>query len=121
MINNDLPPGATDDTVPAPVHRGTGVDPAVNVMHAHIDYGSGYADLWGRFNAETVERAFYHHANQCFGIRKSIMRFELLSIEPSGMPAPWSLLPEADVMLKHTGGDTIVWNAAGDKIKSEWD
>jgi hypothetical protein len=91
------------------------------VMHAVIDYGYGIAHLWGDFTEETVKRAFYHHANQCFGIRKSIMGFTLDSIEEAALPDPWAKLDGAATVLKHSGGDTIVWNADGDKIKSEWD
>jgi hypothetical protein len=89
------------------------------IKRAEIDYGFGRAALWGAFDETTVERCFYRHANQCFGIRKSIMRFMLISIEDSEIPEPWNLIEGAAIVLKHTG-DTIVWNAAGDKIKSEW-
>lgn len=90
------------------------------MMKAEIKYGFGTAEFWGEFTAETVERQFYQHANQCFGIRKSISGFTLLSIEEEALPEPWAQLNGASTMLKHSG-DTIVWNAVGDKIKSEWD
>ena len=89
-------------------------------MHARIDYGFGEADFYGDFDKDTVKRQFYHHANQCFGIRKSISDFKLLSIEEAGLPLPWRLIVGATTMLQHSG-DTIVWDANGEKIKSEWD
>lgn len=91
-----------------------------DVMHAHIDYGYGKADLFGTFTEETVERQFYRAANQCFGIRKSISDFKLLSIAPASLPSPWDKMEGAATVLMHSG-DTIVWNADGEKIKSEWD
>ena len=89
---------------------------------AEIDYGDGgKAEFWGDFDESSVQRSFYQHANQCFGIRKSIMGFTLLSLEDSELPEPWNKLEGAAVVLKHSGGDTIIWDAAGEKIKSEWD
>ena len=90
------------------------------MMHAVINYGDAEADLWGSFNEETVEDFFYRHANQCFGIRKSILSFALVDIEPSPLPSPWDRFEGAATVLQHSG-DTIVWNAAGEKIKSEWE
>lgn len=88
---------------------------------AQINYGFGTATLYGDFDAATVERFFMQHANQCFGIRKSIMRVDVVSIAPcDGLPDPWNKLAGAATMLTHSG-DTIVWNADGEKIKSEWD
>lgn len=93
----------------------------MEVMHAEIDYGDGAkARIWGEFTAETVERFFRQKANQCFGIRKSIMGFTLDFIEPAELPAPWDRMPGAAVVLMHSG-DVIVWNDADEKIKSEWD
>lgn len=90
--------------------------------YAEIDYGDGgTAELWGDFDEMSVERAFMHHANQCFGIRKSIMGFRLISMSGAPIPDPWARMEGAATVLKHSGGDTIVWNAAGEKIKSEWD
>lgn len=84
-------------------------------------FGSGVADFWiDDPNGKLNESTFDHYANQCFGIRKSMSRFELLSVEDGEIPLPWRDLPGAAVCLKHNG-DTIVWNAAGDKIKSEFD
>jgi len=90
------------------------------MMRADIDYGGPTAVFYGDFTAETVKAEFYDKANQCFGIRKSIMGFRLISIEAAELPEPWCKLEGAATMLKHSG-DTIVWNAAGEKIKSEWD
>lgn len=92
------------------------------MAYAKIDYGFGIAELWGEFDINTVKREFYEKANQCFGIRKSISGFELLSFgEHEGLPSPWNSMEGAATVLKHSGGDTIVWNALGEKIKSEWD
>lgn len=90
------------------------------IMHAEIDYGYGKAEIWGEFDADTVERFFTRHANQCFGIRKSIAQVDVLFIGQGEIPSPWGLLPGAAAVLKHSG-DTVVWNAAGEKIKSEFD
>lgn len=89
---------------------------------AEIDYGHGMAKMWGDFDAETVRGFFFQHANQCFGIRKSISGFRLISIsQAAALPEPWAKMEGATTVLKHSGGDTIVWNAKGEKIKSEWD
>lgn len=88
--------------------------------YAEIDYGGGTAEYWGPFDADTVERDFMRHANQCFGIRKSISQFSIVVLCPEDLPEPWVKLPSATRVLKHSGY-TIVWNSADDKIKSEWD
>lgn len=91
------------------------------MAYAEIDYGGSVAKLWGDFTEEAVRRVFHQHANQCFGIRNSIMGFELLKFEEDTLlPAPWSKMEGAATMLKHSG-DTIVWNSDGEKIKSEFD
>lgn len=91
-----------------------------DTVHATIDYGSGVAEFWGKFDRGDAEQVFMHHTNQCFGIRKSIMGFQLLSAEAAPLPEPWAKLDGAATVLKHSG-DTIVWDAVGDKIKTEWD
>ena len=92
------------------------------MAHAMIDYGEGVAELVGDFTEDTAEDFFMDHANQCFGIRKSISDFKLLSFEDErGLGDFWSKVEGAKTMLKHSGGDTIVWDDKGDKIKSEWD
>ncbi|CDO37628.1 hypothetical protein [Novosphingobium sp. KN65.2] len=90
-------------------------------MYAEIDYGYGTAQIWGDFDASSVERFFMQHANQCFGIRKSIAKVEMTLIGEKPLPMPWADLRDASTVLKHSGGDTIVWNSKGEKIKSEWD
>lgn len=91
------------------------------MMKANIDYGEGEtAELWGDFTAETVEDFFMEKANQCFGIRKSIMGFTLESIEQADLPEPWNRMSGAATVLKHHT-DVIVWNDVGEKIKTEWD
>jgi hypothetical protein len=89
--------------------------------YAKIDYGDSIAELWGDFTEETVKKEFYRKANQCFGIRKSIMDYTLLEFETDAtLPDPWGKLTGASAILKHSG-DTIVWDAENEKIKSEWD
>lgn len=87
---------------------------------AEIDYGYGIARFWGPFDAETVERNFYRKANQCFGIRKSIAKADIITMCPEKLPDPWAKFPGAAWVLMHNN-DIIVWDDAGDKIKSEWD
>lgn len=100
-------------------------------MHAEIDYGGGgLAKIWGEFDADTVEREFYSHANECFGIRKSIMNFRLIKIEKADdLPDPWHNMEKAAFVLEHNCGvgafeifkDVIVFDADGEKLKSEFD
>lgn len=87
-----------------------------------IDYGYGQARLWGRFKDEEVEHKFYLYANQCFGIRKSIMHCHILKVIDEQIPELWKkLLPGAEVMLEHSD-DRIIWGKDPDtKLKSEWD
>ena len=88
---------------------------------AVINYGYGVALLWGDFTAETVESVFHQHANQCFGIRKSISMCQIVSLEDTDMPEIFGCPhDQTAVILKHSG-DTIVWNATGEKIRSEFD
>lgn len=89
---------------------------------AEIDYGHGRATLWGSFDRNVVESEFYRKAGECFGIRKSISGCTILNFdEASELPDPWRNFAGAATVLKHSGGDTIVWDAEGEKIKSEWD
>ena len=91
------------------------------MRYARINFGCGVAELWGDFDVASVEEFFERHASQCFGIRKSITDFRLEHIELADhIPPPWGRLPGAVTMLSHSG-DTIVWDAEGEKIKSEWD
>ena len=99
------------------------------MAYALIDYGDGgRAEIWGDFTKETAVRAYDKMANECFGIRKTIMNDELLEFDVDAtMPAPWINLNGASKMLKHNCGggwpaeDIAVWGADGEKIKSEWD
>lgn len=88
--------------------------------YAKIDYGYGTAHLYGNFDSDTVKRYFMKYANQCFGIRKSIAKVEVLELKTCELPEPWALFPDVKTILKHNG-DVIVWNSTDDKIKSEWD
>lgn len=91
------------------------------MKHAEIDYGDGgIANIWGEFDESTVEAFFEEKANQCFGIRKSIFHVKPLLIEDAELPEPWDKFDGAATVLKHNG-DVIVWNASGEKIKSEFD
>ena len=80
-----------------------------------IDYGFGTAILYTP--STDWENRFYHLAEQCFGIRKSIMWAHLIKHEEV---MPKFLLVGEYERLEHNG-DLIVWNEAGEKIKSEWD
>ena len=80
-----------------------------------IDYTFGIAELYTPH--EDWEERFYTLASQCFGIRKSIGDVTLIS--KSDEQSPYPLDGEYE-RLEHNG-DTIVWNADGEKIKSEWD
>lgn len=80
-----------------------------------IDYGFGTATLYT--HSADWEGRFYELANQCFGIRKSIMWAHLIKKEDA--EPKYKLVGEYE-RLEHDG-DLIVWNEAGEKIKSEWD
>ena len=80
-----------------------------------INYGWGFATLYTP--SDDWESRFYFLAEQCFGIRKSIDEPYLIKAE-KGEPK-YMLVGEYE-RLEHDG-DTIVWNKAGEKIKSEWD
>ena len=80
-----------------------------------IDYGFGTATLYTP--SSDWEGRFYELANQCFGIRKSIMWAHLVRSEDA---EPKHKIVGEYERLEHDG-DLIVWNEAGEKIKSEWD
>ena len=80
-----------------------------------IDYENGIAELYTP-SEHWLER-FYELAYQCFGIRKSIGRVQLIE-ETSEKPK--YLLQGEYERLCHNG-DVIVWDANGHKIKSEFD
>lgn len=84
-------------------------------MKYTIDYGFGTAQLYTP--SEDWEDRFYELANQCFGIRKSILHAKLAlkkDIQPENP------LENEYERLEHSG-DVIVWNKNGEKIKSEFD
>ena len=81
----------------------------VNVFKIDYEYGTALLytprDNWkDRFNKL---------AGQCFGIRKSIGDTRLIS-QTTGT------LYKGYEKLEH-GGDVIIWDKNGKKIKSEWD
>ena len=79
-----------------------------------IDYEYGIAELYTPLN---WRGRFYELASQCFGIRKSIGKVELIykvDEEP-----PYHLRGEFERLCHN--GDVIVWDENGNKIKSEWD
>lgn len=80
-----------------------------------IDYQYGTAVLYTP--SEKWEDRFYDLAYQCFGIRKSIGKVELISKTKEN--SKYRLAGEYE-RLEHNG-DLIVWNKKGEKIKSEWD
>lgn len=80
-----------------------------------IDYGFGVAKLYTP--REDWRSRFYELADQCFGIRKSIAYANLIG---EYSESPRDPLPGEYERLEHNG-DVIVWNEAGEKIKSEWD
>ena len=84
-------------------------------MKYTIDYGHGKAELYTP--SENWEGRFHVLASQCFGIRKSIAKAELIKQEDV---QPKYLLVGEYERLEHDG-DLIVWNEEGNKIKSEWD
>ena len=84
-------------------------------MLYNINYTFGKAKLYTP-SPDWYER-FHELASQCFGIRKSIGLVQLMSVSNESPSDP---LPGEYERLEHNG-DVIVWNAAGEKIKSEWD
>ena len=84
-------------------------------MLFRIDYEYGRAKLYTPYN-EWEER-FYELAEQCLGIRKSIGELTLLS---KSIESPKDKIPGEFERLEHNG-DVIIWNAQGEKIKSEFE
>ena len=79
-------------------------------MKYTIDYGYGFATLYTPF--KEVEERFYTLANTCFGIRKSIMGFEIISTEEETCD---------DFERLEFNGDEYVWNEDGArKMLSPW-
>lgn len=81
-----------------------------------IDYEYGTA--WLYTSNENWRSGFLALAGQCFGVRKSIGEVYLIGKEDV---EPEQKLKGEHERLEHTGGDVIVWNKRGKKIKSEWD
>lgn len=87
-----------------------------------IDHGPNVAHFWADVSKDEIVSAFREHANQCFGIRKSITREpRVLSVKSARLPA-WARLEGATVALEHNFpiSDKIVWNADGKKLLNEW-
>lgn len=85
-------------------------------MKYKINYGLGVATLYTP--KEDWKDRFNILANQCFGIRKSIIQEpELIS---KADEKPYFKIKGEYERLEHSG-DVIIWNKAGEKIKSEWD
>jgi hypothetical protein len=85
-------------------------------MKYTINYEYGVAQLFTP--EDDWKNRFYTLASQCFGIRKSIGEVRLISKENV---SPTLLYVGEYERLEHSGGDQIIWNASGEKIKSEWD
>lgn len=91
------------------------------MAYALIDYGFGMAEFWGDFTEDSLQREFMGCANDCFGIRKSISKFEVKKfLAEQSLPEFWSKIEGAATLLKHSG-DSILFDKDGEKIKSEWD
>lgn len=90
------------------------------VQKYEIDYEYGEAEMWTPVPPDQAEKRFYDLANQCFGIRKSIGRVYVAHMGAESIPSPWGRFEGAYEMLTHHM-DVIVWDANGEKIKSEWD
>ena len=84
-------------------------------MLYNINYSFGEAKLYTP--SEDWYSRFNELAGQCFGIRKSIGLVQLMSRSDEKPEDPF---PGEYERLEHNG-DVIVWNEAGEKIKSEWD
>lgn len=80
-----------------------------------IDYEYGTAELYTPF--EHWFSRFMELAGQCFGIRNSIGKTQL--IEETDEQPPYLLQGEYERLCHN--GDVIVWDESGNKIKSEWD
>lgn len=90
-------------------------------MKYTIDYEYGTAILYTPAKPENALERFYHLANQCFGIRKSVGDTKIVASEPfEGLPEEWKRFRTGVELLTHHG-DVAIWNAKGKKIKSEFD
>ena len=84
-----------------------------------INFGYGTAEMYTP-KTDDPKKVFGELSNQCFGIRKSISMFELISTKERSIPDPWCKMEGAHQMLTHHS-DVIVWDKDGKKIKSEFD
>lgn len=84
-------------------------------MLYNINYGFGKAKLYTP--SEDWYSRFHELASQCFGIRKSIGLVQLMG---SSDEMPRDPFPGEYERLEYNG-HVVVWNKAGEKIKSEWD
>lgn len=91
-----------------------------------IDYGWSTATMWSPISPDKAMERFCELAMQCFGIHRSIENpriMSVMSVTEEPLPEPWARLQGAYEVLIHTPPieDVIVWDADGNKIKSEWD
>jgi hypothetical protein len=89
-----------------------------------VNYQYGVAFLWTPVEGdEEAMKRFYQLAGQCFGIRKSIGETKLVETKKDVERPMWAHPWASDFYeaLQHTGGDTIIWDNKGEKVKSEWD
>ena len=96
----------------------------VRVRKYVIDYGWSTAKMWSPVSPDIATERFMQLANQCFGIRKSITETPTIkSVTEEPLPEPWAKMHGAHEVLMHNPPfeDVIVWDAEGNKIKSEWD
>lgn len=92
-----------------------------------IDYEHGIAEFFTfEENEEKAINEFYVAASQCFGIRKSIGKTEIISVEESDLPR-WVNKDNVTHGLFYNGAQ-ILFNSNNidkegnwEKIKSEWD
>lgn len=88
-----------------------------------IDYEWGVGTLWSPVAEAEAAARFEALGGQCFGLRKSMGPVSVLSARPAPIPEPFGSIPGAYEMIEHNAplSDTIVWDAEGNKVKSEWD
>lgn len=86
-----------------------------------IDYGFGIARFYTPYEPEL---RFYTLAGTCFGIRKSIIRFVIKSVEEVDIP-DFERLEFG--FSSFNSGDVYVWNEKGERkmlspiLEEEWD
>ena len=78
-----------------------------------INHGSGtMAKMLTTLDGEAAEHSFNELADKCFGLRKSNFGAHIIATEEVG---------DAAVVIQHNGGDLIIFDTEGKKIKDEWD